>query len=205
MRKNKVDRDEGRDISEKIALGMLKGSGKITGESLYDSRLFNQSAGMDAGFGAEDEYTAYTKPLFERGEVSGSIYRPKKSDSDAYGDVDSQLKQLSDTSRFKPDKGFKGAEAGSGAGPRDAPVQFERGSAPGGDSRETTRSPDRGRRDYEKRGSRDEEELDRNRERNHDGRGDRRDRDGGGRGSKDYYRDRGDDSRDDRSSKRSRY
>jgi hypothetical protein len=27
MRKNKVDRDEGRDVSERIALGMLKGTG----------------------------------------------------------------------------------------------------------------------------------------------------------------------------------
>ena len=45
MRKNKVDRDEGRDVSEKIALGMLKGTAKLTGESMYDSRLFNQSSG----------------------------------------------------------------------------------------------------------------------------------------------------------------
>ena len=44
MRKQKVDRDEGRDVSERIALGMLKGSGAgaATGEALYDSRLFNQ-------------------------------------------------------------------------------------------------------------------------------------------------------------------
>ena len=46
MRKNKVDRDEGRDVSEKIALGMLKGTAKLTGESMYDSRLFNQSSGI---------------------------------------------------------------------------------------------------------------------------------------------------------------
>jgi SNW domain-containing protein 1 len=124
MRKNKIDRDEGRDISERIALGMLKGSGKATGEAMYDSRLFNQSAGMDSGFGADDEYSTYSKPLFERTEAS-SIYRPKRDDSDIYGDVDSQMAKLSDTSKFKPDKGFKGAEGGSGA-PRDAPVQFER-------------------------------------------------------------------------------
>lgn len=80
MRKNKVDRDEGRDISEKIALGMLKGTGKLTGESVFDSRLFNQSAGLDSGFGAEDEYNTYSRPLFDRGEAS-SIYRPKRSDT----------------------------------------------------------------------------------------------------------------------------
>lgn len=104
---------------------MLKGTGKLTGESLYDSRLFNQSSGMDAGFGPEDEYNTYSRPLFDRGE-GGSIYRPKKSDSEIYGDADEQMKKLTDTSRFRPDKGFKGAEGGSSAGPRDAPVQFER-------------------------------------------------------------------------------
>ena len=124
MRKNKADRDEDRDVSEKIALGMLKGTGKLTGESLYDSRLFNQTSGMDAGFGAEDEYNTYSRPLFDRGE-GGSIYRPKKSDGEIYGDADEQMAKLTDTSRFRPDKGFKGADGGNSAGPRDAPVQFE--------------------------------------------------------------------------------
>eukprot|EP01038_Epipyxis_sp_PR26KG_P006652 gene6652-9133_t len=150
-RKNKIDRDEGRDISEKIALGMLKGNGKLGGESLYDSRLFNQSAGMDAGFGGEDEYNTYTKPLFDRGE-SSSIYRPKKSDDDVYGDADAQLAKLSDTSRFKPDKGFKGAEGGNRGGPRDAPVQFERPSEDDpfgiGDIVKDTQSNKRIRKEY---------------------------------------------------------
>lgn len=123
LRKSKMDRDEGRDISEKIALGMLKGTGKLSGEALYDSRLFNQSGGMDSGFGAEDEYNAYSKPLFDRGD-GANIYRPKKSDSDAYGNADEQLAKLKDTTKFRPDKGFKGAEVNDG--PRDGPVQFER-------------------------------------------------------------------------------
>eukprot|EP00601_Ochromonadales_sp_CCMP2298_P033466 CAMPEP_0173355096 /NCGR_PEP_ID=MMETSP1144-20121109/17564_1 /TAXON_ID=483371 /ORGANISM="non described non described, Strain CCMP2298" /LENGTH=204 /DNA_ID=CAMNT_0014303745 /DNA_START=15 /DNA_END=626 /DNA_ORIENTATION=- len=121
MRKNKGDRDDGRDISEKIALGMLKGAGgKLTGEAMYDSRMFNQSAGMDAGFGNEDEYNTYTKPLFDRSGAE-SIYRPRADAGEAYGDADTQMKELSDTSRFKADKGFKGAEAEVG-GKRDAPV-----------------------------------------------------------------------------------
>ena len=128
--------------------------------------------GMDAGFGAEDEYNTYSKPLFERGEsaAGSSIYRPRKGDGDVYGDADAQLAKLSDTSRsgqplrycatsiimtmelsflfiwffryyrFKPDKGFQGAEGGAGAGPRDAPVQFERGSSQAaGDRRRDSR------------------------------------------------------------------
>ena len=92
---------------------------------MYDSRLFNQSAGMDSGFAAEDEYSTYSKPLFDRAEAS-TVYRPKKDDSDIYGDVDTQMSKLSDTSRFKPDKGFKGADGGGSGAPREAPVQFER-------------------------------------------------------------------------------
>lgn len=155
MRKNKVDRDEGRDISEKIALGMLKGTGgKLTGESLYDSRLFNQSSGMDAGFGGEDEYNTYTKPLFDRAEAS-SIYRPKQSAEDMYGDAEQQLKDLSDTSRFRADKGFKGAEQHAG-GKRDAPVQFERAEGEGRANVDANRAREREReREPSRRDSRD--------------------------------------------------
>ena len=133
MRKNKIDRDEGRDISEKIALGMLKGTGgKLTGESLYDSRLFNQSSGMDAGFGNEDEYNTYSKPLFDRDgnnkNGSTSIYRPKKNDDDIYGDADKQLNDLTNTSRFRADKGFKGTSTATNEN-RDGPVQFEKASS----------------------------------------------------------------------------
>jgi len=130
-RKNKVDRDGERDISEKIALGQFKGSGKVSGEALYDSRLFNQSSGMDSGFGADDEYNTYSKPLFDRGEAA-SIYRPKRDDADVYGDVDTQMAKLSDTSKFKPDKGFKGTDGGRSGGARDAPVQFEKADDPFG-------------------------------------------------------------------------
>ena len=56
---------------------------------------------MDAGFGAEDEYNTYSKPLFDRGEsaAGSSIYRPRKGDGDVYGDADAQFAKLSDTSR----------------------------------------------------------------------------------------------------------
>ncbi len=36
------------------------------------------------------------------------------------------MAKLSDTSRFKADKGFRGTEAYANAGPRSDPVQFER-------------------------------------------------------------------------------
>lgn len=121
-RKSKLDSDRERDISEKIALGMHRGGAKLMGEDMYDSRLFNQSAGMDSGFGAEDDYNMYTKPLFDRGETS-SIYRPKRDSADAFGDADEQVDKILNTSRFKADKAFKGTEENAGK-VRDGPVQF---------------------------------------------------------------------------------
>ena len=61
-------------MSEKIALGMtVKAS--LTGENLYDQRLFNQSAGMGSGLaGDDDSYGIYDKPLFNRAAAT-SVYR----------------------------------------------------------------------------------------------------------------------------------
>ena len=69
--------------------------------------------------------------MFDReGVTSSSIYRPTRGEGAM--DADEQYNKLKSgaTSRFQPDKGFKGAEGGSGAvgGSRNAPVQFEKGS-----------------------------------------------------------------------------
>ena len=50
-----------RDVSEKIALGLTAGAPKLAGDQQFDARLFNQSEGMSAGFGAEDDYNVYSK------------------------------------------------------------------------------------------------------------------------------------------------
>lgn len=131
----KATRDEGRDISEKIALGIHRGTGKLTGESLFDSRLFNQSAGLNSGFGGDDEYNTYTQPLFNRTGVD-SIYRPRANqggdDELSEEQANAEIKKLQDTSRFRPDKGFRGTEGGShgqhpsGSSISSGPVQFER-------------------------------------------------------------------------------
>ena len=55
-------RDRDRDVSEKIALGLAQPTGQ---DMQFDQRLFNQTAGMDSGFGAEDGYSLYDKPLFQ--------------------------------------------------------------------------------------------------------------------------------------------
>jgi SNW domain-containing protein 1 len=73
----------------------------------------------------------YSKPLFERGAAAGSVYRPKRDDADVYGDADTQMEKLKDTSRFQPDKGFQGTEGAPRGLPRTAPVQFEASSSSG--------------------------------------------------------------------------
>jgi SNW domain-containing protein 1 len=125
--------EEERDVSEKIALGVHTGSGGLGAD--VDSRLYSQTGGLDSGFGAEDEYNTYSKPLFDRqGVTSSSIYRPTRGETDYNADEQYDKLVQGATSKFQPDKGFAGAEGGGmaggsrGAGPRAAPVQFERGS-----------------------------------------------------------------------------
>jgi len=50
--------ESGRDISEKIALGLAKPS--LSKESMYDARLFNQSEGIGSGF--KDDDGTYIRP-----------------------------------------------------------------------------------------------------------------------------------------------
>ena len=118
-----------RDVSEKIALGVHTGSGGGMGG--VDGRLYNQAAGMDSGFGAEDEYNTYSKPMFDRdGVSSSSIYRPSRGEAAVDADEQFAKLQAGATAKFQPDKGFAGAEGGGGPmanGPRNAPVQFEKG------------------------------------------------------------------------------
>lgn len=114
-KKSKLTRDRERDIGEKMALGMANVN--TGGEVMYDQRLFNQEHGMAAGFGEEDSYNLYDKPLFaDRGT---SLYRARGSE--AQDDV-AALR----TEKFRPDKGFQGAEGDGAAGPRSGPVEFER-------------------------------------------------------------------------------
>eukprot|EP00538_Stauroneis_constricta_P012916 CAMPEP_0119560080 /NCGR_PEP_ID=MMETSP1352-20130426/13939_1 /TAXON_ID=265584 /ORGANISM="Stauroneis constricta, Strain CCMP1120" /LENGTH=590 /DNA_ID=CAMNT_0007607967 /DNA_START=109 /DNA_END=1881 /DNA_ORIENTATION=+ len=125
LKKQKLEED--RDVSGKVALGQNTGAAQ-GGE--VDSRLYNQSAGLNSGFGADEDYNTYSKPLFDRsGVTSSSIYRPSRGET-AYNADESYDKLVkTGTSKFQATKGFAGAEGGADhqAGPRNAPVQFEKG------------------------------------------------------------------------------
>lgn len=119
-------REQDRDISEKIALGLAKPT--QTKESMYDSRLFNQSSGFDSGFNEDNHYD---KPLFAAQDAISSIYRPRANmDDDDEEAGDKELEKIQKTSRFGEALGrgkFKGTED---AEAREGPVQFEKETAP---------------------------------------------------------------------------
>ncbi|CAG8468967.1 11662_t:CDS:2 [Ambispora gerdemannii] len=120
-------REQNRDISEKIALGLAKPT--VSKESMYDSRLFNQSEGLSSGFKDDEAYDLYDKPLFASSAVS-NIYNPKKNyDPDMFGGGDEQeiVQKLSTENRFGlTSKGFSGADPNQA---RDGPVEFEKESS----------------------------------------------------------------------------
>lgn len=119
-------REQNRDISEKIALGLAKPT--QSKEGMYDSRLFNQTSGFDSGF---NEDNAYDKPLFAAQDAISSIYRPRANmdDDDDENAGDAEMEKIQKSSRFGEVLGkgkFKGTED---AGAREGPVQFEKEAA----------------------------------------------------------------------------
>jgi SNW domain-containing protein 1 len=118
-------REQGRDISEKVALGLAKPT--QSKETMYDSRLFNQTSGFDSGFN-EDQH--YDKPLFAAQDAISSIYRPRAQQDDDFDDegaAEATMGKIQKANRFevlgKAKEGFKGAEV---ADEREGPVQFEK-------------------------------------------------------------------------------
>ncbi|KAL9573821.1 hypothetical protein ACKAV7_002365 [Fusarium commune] len=116
-------REQGRDISEKIALGLAKPT--QSKETMYDSRLFNQTSGFDSGI---NEDNPYDKPLFAAQDAISSIYRPRANvDDDEDGEAgDREMAKIQKSSRFGEALGkgtFKGA---ADAEAREGPVQFEK-------------------------------------------------------------------------------
>lgn len=114
-------REQNRDISEKVALGLAKPT--QSGESMYDSRLFNQSSGFNAGFNEDNHYD---KPLFAAQDAISSIYRPSVQQDDGE-DEGQTYDRITKTNKFevlgKAKEGFKGADLQEA---RDGPVEFEK-------------------------------------------------------------------------------
>jgi SNW domain-containing protein 1 len=139
-------REQNRDISEKVALGLAKPT--QSSETMFDSRLFNRTSGFDSGF---NEDQAYDKPLFAAQDAISSIYRPRHNMDDEDDDeaAEAEMGKIKRSNRFGEALGkgtFKGAAdvevsasmsmfdlTGSANGfvsqAREGPVQFEKDTA----------------------------------------------------------------------------
>jgi SNW domain-containing protein 1 len=103
-------REQNRDISEKVALGLAKPTQST--EGMFDSRLFNRTSGFDSGF---NEDQAYDKPLFAAQDAISSIYRPRQNidDGDDEEAAETEMGKIQKSKRFADALGkgtFKGAD-----------------------------------------------------------------------------------------------
>ena len=132
-------REQNRDISEKVALGLAKPT--QSSEGMFDSRLFNRTSGFDSGF---NEDQAYDKPLFAAQDAISSIDRPRANmdDGDDEEAAEAEMGKIQRSNRFEAlGKGtFKGSadvEVSSSlrgvvintnvmVQAREGPVQFEK-------------------------------------------------------------------------------
>jgi SNW domain-containing protein 1 len=121
-------RDQNRDISEKVALGVAKPT-KATGEAMFDQRLFSQvsTGGLAGGFNQDQ---VYDRSLFAAQEAVRSIYRPRGGE----GAGDDEDEAENEMKRFATEKRFEGLGSGGGAlsEPREGPVEFEKDDDPFG-------------------------------------------------------------------------
>ncbi|KAK6581757.1 hypothetical protein PZA11_005454 [Diplocarpon coronariae] len=102
-------REQNRDISEKVALGLAKPT--QSSEGMFDSRLFNRTSGFDTGF---NEDQAYDKPLFAAQDAISSIYRPRRNMEDDDDDAaEAEMGKIQKSNRFGEALG-KGTFKGSG-------------------------------------------------------------------------------------------
>lgn len=110
-----------RDISEKIALGHTVSNKQS--QPLFDSRLFNHAESTTGGFGADDSYNIYDKPLFT-GSSNVLSYKPQQVDLD---DEDGNVNITSGSAtRYGSTKSFSGTDSTHIS--RSEPIQFEKGA-----------------------------------------------------------------------------
>ncbi|KAL9646950.1 hypothetical protein ABK040_013808 [Willaertia magna] len=86
MRGDKRREDNEREISEKITLGQPQKT-NYEGDVEYDSRLLGRESGLDDGFGADDGYNLYDKPLFGESSLT-QVYKPSKERIKMFQDLD---------------------------------------------------------------------------------------------------------------------
>ncbi|KAG6854740.1 mRNA splicing protein [Blastosporella zonata] len=128
QRAKQLARQQNRDISEKVALGLAKPT--LSKESMLDSRLFNQES-LSGNFADEDSYNLYDKPLFHGSTAAAAIYKARgnitEGNEDSFGGgTDEGIGRALDNDRFGLGQARIGFEGASEQEVREGPVQFEK-------------------------------------------------------------------------------
>ncbi|KAG2146852.1 SKIP/SNW domain-containing protein [Suillus bovinus] len=128
QRAKMLARQQNRDISEKIALGLAKPT--MSKESMLDSRLFNQES-LSGSFADEDNYNLYDRPLFHGSTAAAAIYKargniPEGNDDSFGGGTEEGIGKALDNDRFGLGKARVGFEGAEDQEVREGPVQFEK-------------------------------------------------------------------------------
>ncbi|EIN07084.1 hypothetical protein PUNSTDRAFT_144643 [Punctularia strigosozonata HHB-11173 SS5] len=128
QRAKMLARQQNRDISEKIALGLAKPT--LSKESMLDSRLFNQES-LSNSFADDDAYNLYDRPLFHGSTAAAAIYKARgnitEGDQESFGGgTEEGIGKALDNDRFGLGQARFGFEGAQDQEVREGPVQFEK-------------------------------------------------------------------------------
>lgn len=128
QRAKQLARQQNRDISEKVALGLAKPT--LSKESMLDQRLFNQES-LSGNFADEDSYNLYDKPLFHGSTAAAAIYKARgnieEGNEESFGGgTDEGIGKALTNDRFGLGGARVGFEGAADQEVREGPVQFEK-------------------------------------------------------------------------------
>ena len=128
QRAKMLARQQNRDISEKVALGLAKPT--LSKESMLDSRLFNQES-LASSFADDEAYNLYDKPLFHGSTAVAAIYKARgnieEGNEETFGGgTEEGITKALDQDRFNLGRTQIGFEGAQDQEVREGPVQFEK-------------------------------------------------------------------------------
>lgn len=128
QRAKQLARQQNRDISEKVALGLAKPT--QSKESMLDSRLFNQES-LSGSFADDDAYNLYDRPLFHGSTAAAAIYKargniPEGNEDSFGGGTEEGIGKALDNDRFNLGQARAGFEGAADQEIKEGPVQFEK-------------------------------------------------------------------------------
>ncbi|KAL4247427.1 Pre-mRNA-processing protein 45 [Abortiporus biennis] len=128
QRAKMLARQQNRDISEKIALGLAKPT--LSKESMLDTRLFNQES-LSGTFADDEAYNLYDKPLFHGSSAAAAIYKARgniaEGNQESFGEgTEEGITKALDNDRFGLGQAKVGFEGAQDQEVREGPVQFEK-------------------------------------------------------------------------------